>query len=120
MLIEQLVGETEVRFGLLHSREVQKHERLPQVMIGAEASYRARRRADDRAGFAVPHALPIRSGPDVQGVLESSRNGAIVLGRHEQDRVATRGALAERRPLGRRLVVEILIVKLQLPDFDDA
>jgi hypothetical protein len=59
------------------------------------------------------------SGANIQGVLESGLNGAIVLGRHEQNRVRARDAIAKLRPLGRRLVVQVLIVKLQLPDLED-
>src|SRR5213080_107628 len=36
--IEQLVGASDVRLRLLHCRNVQKHQRLPQVMVCAEAA----------------------------------------------------------------------------------
>ncbi len=36
MFIEELVGMADIGFGLLHGRHVQKHERLPQMMIGTE------------------------------------------------------------------------------------
>src|ERR1700692_1658843 len=38
LFIEQLVGVANIRFRLLHGRDVEKHERLPQMMIGAEGS----------------------------------------------------------------------------------
>ena len=110
---------SEVHLGLLHGRDVEKHERLAQMVIGTETSDRARQGTDDRAGLSVQHALPVISGANVQGVLERGLNGAIVLGRHEQNRVRARDAIAKLRPLGRRLVVQVLIVKLQLPDLED-
>src|SRR4051812_7912544 len=60
MFIEELVGMADISFGLLHRRHVQKHERLPQMMVGAESPDRARRTADDRTGLAVPDAASIR------------------------------------------------------------
>ena len=42
LLIEQLVGMAEIGFGLLHGRHVQKHQRLPEMMVGAEGPDRAR------------------------------------------------------------------------------
>jgi hypothetical protein len=38
---EQLVDMADICFGLMHGRYVQKHERLPQMMIGAEGPDRA-------------------------------------------------------------------------------
>jgi hypothetical protein len=69
VLIEELVGMTDIGFGLLHGRHVQKHERLPQMMIGAEGSDRARRAANDRTRLAVPDATSIRPGTDIQWFL---------------------------------------------------
>ena len=37
VLIEELVGMADIGFGLLHGRHVQKHERLPQMMIAPKA-----------------------------------------------------------------------------------
>ena len=42
MFIEELVDMADIGFGLLHGRHVQKHQRLPQMMIGAEGPDRAR------------------------------------------------------------------------------
>src|ERR1700730_2893456 len=42
VLIEELVGMADIGFGLLHGRHVQKHKRLPEMMIGAEGPDRAR------------------------------------------------------------------------------
>src|SRR6185503_3053620 len=44
---------------------------------------------------------------------------AVVFGRHEQHRVGARAALLERRDLGGRTGLEILVVQRQLPDLDD-
>ena len=38
---EQLVDMADICFGLMHGRYVQKHERLPQMMIGADGPDRA-------------------------------------------------------------------------------
>jgi hypothetical protein len=69
VLIEELVGMTDIGFGLLHGRHVQKHERLPQMIIGAEGSDRARRATDDRTRLVVPDATSMRPGTDIQGIL---------------------------------------------------
>ncbi|MEH2474393.1 hypothetical protein V1281_004423 [Nitrobacteraceae bacterium AZCC 2161] len=50
--LEQLVCMADIGFRLLHGRHVQKHERLPQIMIGAEGPDRGRRTADDRTSDA--------------------------------------------------------------------
>ena len=42
MFIEELVDMADIGFGLLHGRYIQKYQRLPEMMIGAERSYRAR------------------------------------------------------------------------------
>ena len=42
MLVEQLVDMAEIGLRLLQGWHVQKHERLPEMMIGAEARDRAR------------------------------------------------------------------------------
>jgi hypothetical protein len=41
LFIEQLVGMSDIGLGLLQDRHIQKHQRLPQMMIGAEGSDRA-------------------------------------------------------------------------------
>jgi hypothetical protein len=46
--VEQFVGVTDIRLGLLQSLNVQKHERLTQMMIGAETADRTRRSTNDR------------------------------------------------------------------------
>src|SRR6266849_951944 len=119
MLIEQLVGMAEIGFGLLHGRHVQKHQRLPQMMIGAEGPDRARRAAYDRTRLAVPDAAAIRPRADIQRILESSRHRAVIFGRDEQDRVSGLDALPECSPWRRRSCgLQILIEKRQLPDLD--
>src|ERR1700704_2356673 len=74
LLIEQLIGMADIGFGLLHGRHVQKHQRLPQMMIGTEGPDRARRAADDRTRLAVPDAASIRPGADIQCILENGRH----------------------------------------------
>src|SRR6266567_7292573 len=69
MFIEELVGMADIGFGLLHGRHVQKHERLPEMMIGTEGPDRARRTADDRSRLAVPDAASIRPGPTSRAFL---------------------------------------------------
>src|SRR5437667_12841865 len=64
MFIEELVGMADISFRLLHGRHVQKHERLPQMMIGTEGPDRARRAAGDCTRLAVPDAASIRPGAD--------------------------------------------------------
>jgi hypothetical protein len=66
MFIEALVGMTDIGFWLLHGRHIQKHERLPEMMIGAEGPDRARRTADHRTRLAAPDAASIRLGADIQ------------------------------------------------------
>src|ERR1700761_8227408 len=70
MFVKQLVDMTDIGFRLLHSRHVEEHERLSQMMIGAESPDRARRAANDRTGLAVPDAASIRSGADIQRILQ--------------------------------------------------
>ena len=44
--LEELVGAADIGLGLLPHRHVQKHQRLPQVMVGAEAADGTGRYAD--------------------------------------------------------------------------
>src|SRR6266849_3801684 len=121
MFIEQLVGMADIGFGLLHGWHIQKHERLPQMMIGTEGPDRARRSADDRTRLAVPDAASIRPGADIQCILENGRHRTVIFGRDEQHRVSGLDALPERGPLrGRSCGLQILIEKGQLPDLDDS
>src|SRR5258708_13550896 len=99
MLIEELVGMAEIGFGLLHGRHVQKHKRLPQMMIGAEGPDCARRTADDRTRFAVPDAASIRPGADIQSILETGSHPTVIFGRHKQHLVAALCSLPECGPL---------------------
>src|ERR1700693_6434656 len=84
MFIEELVGMADIGFGLLHGRHVQKHERLPEMVIGAEGPDRARRAADNRPRLAVPDAAAIRPGADIQRLRENGRHRAVVFRRDEQ------------------------------------
>src|SRR5260370_41289170 len=80
MFIEELVGIADIGFGLLHGRHVQKHERLPEMMIGAEGPDRARRAADNRTRLAVPDAASIRPRADIQCILENGRHRTVIFG----------------------------------------
>src|SRR6266700_7657655 len=120
MLVEELVGMADISFGLLHGGHVQKHERLPQMMVGAESPDRAWRAADNRTRLTVPDAAAIRPGAYIQRILESCRHRAVIFGRDEQHRVSGLDSLPERGPLsGLRFGLEILIDKRQLADLDD-
>ena len=108
LLIEELVGMADIGFGLLHGRHVQKHERLPEMMIGAEGSDRARRAADDRTRLAVPDTASIGSRTNIQCILEDGRHRPIIFWGDEQHGVSGLDALAECSPLrGRRVGLKI-------------
>jgi hypothetical protein len=65
MFIEELVDMANIGLRLLQGRHVEKHQRLPQMMIGAKGSDRARLATDDRTKLTVPDAASIRPGADV-------------------------------------------------------
>src|SRR3984893_7119588 len=120
MFIEELVGMADIGFGLLHGRHVKKHERLPEMMIGAEGPDRARRAAGDRTRLAVPDAASIRPGTYIQCILEDGRHRPVIFRRDQQNCISGLDALTERGHWRRRRVgVKILIVKWQLSDFND-
>jgi hypothetical protein len=113
---------SDIGFRLLHGRYVQKHERLPEMMIGAERPYRARRAADHRARLSVPDAVSMRPGTDIQCILEDGWHRPVIFGREEQHRISGLDALTERSPWrGRRVdrPFKVLIVERQRPDLDD-
>src|SRR5690242_626590 len=56
LLIDQLVDAADVRLRLLHHRHVEKHERLPQVMVRTEGAHRAGSTAHHGTRLAVPGA----------------------------------------------------------------
>ena len=89
----------DIGFRLPHGRYIQKHERLPEMMIGAEGSDRTRRAADDRTGLAVPDAASIGSGTNIQCILKNTRHRSVVFGGDEQHRTSGLKALAEGGPL---------------------
>src|SRR5256885_12448382 len=76
--VKQFRRATYVGLGLLHRRNVQKHERLSQMMVGAEARERTRRDTDDRTGFPVEDAVALRPRRDIDRVLEDARNRPVV------------------------------------------
>lgn len=93
---------------------------MPKVVVRTERAERAGRDARNGRGLAGPDALTVRPRSDVDGVLEHARDGAIVLGRREQHGVGATDAVAERDPCGgRRFAVEVLVIELQVADFDD-
>jgi len=57
--IEQLVGASDIGFRLCHRGDVQKNERLPQMVISAESPNTARRCTDDCARLTAPCALAV-------------------------------------------------------------
>src|SRR5882757_5954511 len=98
MFIEQLVDMANIGFRLLHGRHVKEHERLSQMMIGAEGPDRARRAADDRTRLAVPDAASIGPGTNIQCILEDGWHRSIIFWGDEQHGVSGLDALAERSP----------------------
>jgi hypothetical protein len=58
--VEQLVGVVEINLRLSHRWNVQKHQRLRQVMVCSKFADAARRRADDCALLATPCVMAIR------------------------------------------------------------
>src|SRR5262245_60831570 len=121
LLIEFVSDAADIRLRHLHARHVEKNERLPQVVVGAEGADRAERNAYHRARLSVPYAFSVGARAHVDRVLEWSWDGAIVLGRHEQYRIVRLYLLAKRRPRGRRVsgVVEVRVIERQLTDLDD-
>src|SRR3981189_1980783 len=106
MYIEQLVDMANIGFRLLHGRHVKEHERLSQMMIGAEGPDRARRAADDRPRLSVPDAASIGAGSNIQCILEDGRHRPIIFWGDEQHRVSGLNALTKRSPWrGRRVDV---------------
>src|ERR1700746_3907074 len=65
--IKELVDMADIGLGLLHGRHAPKHERLPEMMIGAKGRDRTRRAADDGTRLAVPDACSLRPGAGIQG-----------------------------------------------------
>jgi len=59
--IEKLVRAADVDLRLLHRQNVQKHQRLPQVMVRAKSTDWSGRGADHRAWFSVPGILAVWS-----------------------------------------------------------
>ena len=57
--IEQFRSTPNVCFRLLHGGNIQKYERLPEMMICAEAAYCARRNAYHCTGLPFPDALAV-------------------------------------------------------------
>src|ERR1700741_3432834 len=54
--VEKLVDAPDIGFWLRHSRNVQKNERLPQMMVGSESADCTRRCTDHGTGLAAPYA----------------------------------------------------------------
>src|SRR5664279_2000530 len=90
------------------------------MMIGAETTDGPRGDADDRPWLAIPHALAVGPGSNVQRVLQDCRHRAVVLRSHEQDCVSGLDPRSEFRPGWRGLsLIVILVVEGQVSDFMD-
>jgi hypothetical protein len=96
--IEELVDMAYTGLRLLDGRHVKKHKRLPQMMIGAEGSDRARRAADDRTRLAVPDAASVRPGTGIQCILKDGRHRSVIFRRDEQNCISGLDAMTERGP----------------------
>ncbi len=81
---EQFISAADIGLRLRHRRHVEKHQRLTQMMVGAEPADRAGRSADDGAGLAAPHTRPLGPRAHIQCVFHRRRHRPIVLRRHEQ------------------------------------
>ena len=120
VLPERLVGDmAEIGFGLLHHRHVEEHAGLPELVVGAEPADAAGRGGNDRRGFALPHALPIGTRADVDGIFEPAGDRAVIFGGDEQHPVGGGDLFAEADPFGRRAGLHILVEQRQIADLDD-
>ena len=90
------------------------------MMVGAETADSAGRGTDDRARLAAPCALAIGPRADIDGVFQRGGHRAVMLGRHEKNRVGCPDTFAKRRPFRRWFVIAVLIVDRQLSYLDDA
>src|SRR5690606_39434966 len=52
VLVEQFFRIANIRFRLLHGRNVEEHERLAEVVVGTKSSHRPLRNTDHRAGLS--------------------------------------------------------------------
>src|SRR4051794_11401821 len=59
-VVEQLCRAANVGLRLLHGRDVQEYECLPQVVVGAEGGDGAGRDADHGAGLSVEYMVVLR------------------------------------------------------------
>src|SRR5450755_17365 len=116
---EHLGCAADIGLGLRHGRNVEEHQRLAKVVIGAERAQSPGREAENRSRLAVPRALAVGTRGDVDRVLEHARHRAVVLRRDEQHRVGLLHAALEILDLLRRVGVEVLVVMRQLADLDD-
>src|SRR5271163_1848666 len=118
--VEQFVRAADIGFRLRHRGDVQKHQRLPQMMVSAESADTARRGADDRTWLTAPCVLATRPGADIDSVFQDRWHRAVILGRHEKNCVDRADAFTKRRPFRRRFLIAVLIVDRQLPYIDEA
>src|SRR5260221_10288537 len=89
------------------------------MVVRAERSEGSGRDADDRGRLALPCALPVRPRSDVHGVLQRRGDGAVVLGRDEENRVRASDPITKRYPGLGWAGLQVLVVQLQTPDLDD-
>jgi len=74
MFIEELVGMADIGFGLLHGRHVQKHERLPEMILAPKAPIALGEPLTIAPGLRSQTLPSIRPGADIQCILENGRH----------------------------------------------
>jgi hypothetical protein len=118
VLIEEPVGMTDIGFGLLHGRHVQKHERLRQRLLAPIAPGEPLTIAP---GLWSQTLLPCGLKPTSRAFFRTAGTDRLYSG-HKQRRISSFDTLPERGPWRRRKVdqpLKVLIVERQLPDLDD-
>jgi len=80
------------------------------MMIGTEAADGAGRCAYDSAGFAIPRALAVWAGCDINRIFQSRRYRAIVLRGDEEDSIGSADSLTKCSPVVRGIYVPVLII----------
>jgi len=88
-------------------------------MIGAKGAHLVGGDAHHAGGHPVEYAFPLRPRSDIDRVLEAGRNRPVIFRRQEQNGVPAFDLRAKTRPGGRRVVIEVFIIKRQIADLDD-
>ena len=76
----------------------------------------ARRCSGNGGRLSTPGVLAIRAGAPVYRVLEQGGNGAVVLGRHEQQPIGCDDLRLEAHDALRQFGLEILVIERQVAD----